>query len=211
MPIPYFHRTPAFIKMLYPNLIWKGREDKKVIFLSFDDGPVPCVTPLVLDILEKAGIKASFFCVGDNIRKYPEIFDQVINAGHSVGNHTYSHLNGWKTDVNHYVQDTQKTTDQILKHLPDWKPLFRPPYGRISRAQIYALTPQYPIVMWDVLSGDFDPNLSKENCLNNSIKATREGSIVVFHDSPKAMDKLEFALPAYISHFLKKGYKFQKL
>lgn len=206
----YLHRTPFFVRWLYPDLKWKEKSGEQLLYLTFDDGPVPEATPQVLEILLKYKIKATFFCVGDNIRKHPDIFMQVLSQGHTIGNHTYNHLNGWKTPWQEYYENTKKCHEEIGKYAPGDN-LFRPPYGKISGAQIKALKNEYKIVMWDVLSGDFDPSLSAAECLKKTIKATRDGSIIVFHDSIKALDKIQNTLPYYIEHFLARGYKFLPL
>jgi peptidoglycan/xylan/chitin deacetylase (PgdA/CDA1 family) len=204
----YLVKTPWLLKKLYPNLTWdKSRKDHR-IFLTFDDGPIPIVTSFVLNILKQYDAKATFFCIGDNVSKHPEVFEQVKNAGHSIGNHTFNHLKGWKTENNTYLDNFLKA-DELLN-----SDLFRPPYGRIKRSQIRLLKQAKPainIVMWDVLSGDFDVNLSPEKCLENVLKNTRNGSVVVFHDSLKAYDRLEYVLPRAMEEWSKRGYSFMNL
>jgi peptidoglycan/xylan/chitin deacetylase (PgdA/CDA1 family) len=176
--------------------------------LTFDDGPIPIVTPFVLNILKRHNAKATFFCIGDNISKHTDIFEQVKAGGHSIGNHTFNHLKGWVTNNQIYL-DNFLQTDKLLD-----TPLFRPPYGRIKRAQIQLLKkarPDLKIIMWDVLSGDFDTNLSPETCLKNVLKHTEAGSIVVFHDSLKAFDRLEYVLPRALEYWSKEGYSFNAL
>jgi peptidoglycan-N-acetylglucosamine deacetylase len=201
----YFIKTPKLIQNLFPNFTWKMPSNDKVIYLTFDDGPIPEVTPMVLDILDSFNAKATFFCVGDNVRKYPEVFEQVINAGHMVGNHTYNHLSGWESENIEYYHNVRHCAKLVKSDL------FRPPYGRMTPKQTLFLSRHYKIVMWDVLSGDFDPNISKEDCLANVINATGKGSIIVFHDSLKAKDKMMYALPRVMEHFLAKGYRFESL
>jgi peptidoglycan/xylan/chitin deacetylase (PgdA/CDA1 family) len=201
----YLVKTPSLLKKLYPALVWDIKPAKPCIFLTFDDGPIPIVTPLVLNILKKYNAKATFFCIGDNVNKHPDIFEQVKNEGHAIGNHTYNHLNGWKTDDNIYLENTLKADKQ--QHTK----LFRPPYGRIKRSQTKLLQSAIPgvkIIMWDVLTGDFDTNLSPEKCLQNVLKKTKNGSIVVFHDSLKALDRLEYVLPRAMETWSKKGFGF---
>jgi len=206
----YRHRTPALIQALYPKCTWHKSRDEKNIFLTFDDGPIPEMTPLVLNILSSFGVKATFFCVGDNIDKHPEIFQQLISAGHKVGNHTHHHLDGWRTSDNVYLKSVEACqlaiTDKVM-----CQSIFRPPYGKATRSQLQQLQGTHEIVMWDVLSGDFDQSLSPESCLHKTIKATRNGSIVIFHDNVKAKVNLAYALPKYIEDCLEKGYQFKTL
>lgn len=181
---------------------------KPSIFLTFDDGPIPIVTPFVLKILKEHNAKATFFCIGDNVNKHPDVFAQVKNNGHAIGNHTYNHLNGWKTDDKTYFENTLKT-DTILH-----SNLFRPPYGRIKRSQVSLLRqarPHMRFIMWDVLSGDFDIDLEPGKCLQNVLKHTRPGSIIVFHDSLKAFPRLEYVLPRAMKVWAEKGYAFESL
>jgi len=181
--------------------------DRK-IYITFDDGPISEVTPFVLAELKKVNAKATFFCIGDNIRKHPEVFQAVVNDGHSIGNHTFNHLKGWKTPDDDYL-DNYKKCDELVE-----SDLFRPPYGRIKRSQaakIQALNPNVKIIMWDVLSGDFDQSLSPEKCLQNVLKASVPGSIIVFHDSLKAFKRLEYVLPKALEYWQKQGYSFEKL
>ena len=201
----YLVKSPRLLKKYYSSLIWDIKPDKPCIYLTFDDGPIPIVTPFVLNILKQYNAKATFFCIGDNVSKHPDIFAQVKNAGHAIGNHTYNHLKGWKTADNIYIENTLKADEQLKTNL------FRPPYGRIKRSQIKLLKsvkPDIKIVMWDVLSGDFDINLSPEKCLQNVLKHTESGSIVVFHDSLKAFERLEYVLPRAMEVWSGKGFEF---
>jgi peptidoglycan/xylan/chitin deacetylase (PgdA/CDA1 family) len=203
-----------FQKVLYPQLTWSKYSAEKVIYLTFDDGSVPDYTEWVLSQLAVYQAKATFFCVGDNIRKHPKIFQKVLESGHSVGNHTFNHLNGWKTEKEKYIQNVVECQEIMSKHLSyssTQKPLFRPPYGRITKEQIKVLLPHYEIIMWDVLSGDYSKEISPEICLKKSIQHTENGSIVVFHDSPKAAKNLHYALPRFLEYFLEKGYSFKGL
>lgn len=202
----FFAKSPAIFKWLYPSLTWHESRAEKCIYLTFDDGPIPIVTPFVLKTLKKFKVKATFFCIGDNVRKHPELFQQVLNDGHAVGNHTFHHLNGWKTDDETYINDVE-TCQQMVQST-----VFRPPYGRIKRSQIAKLHAKYPdlkIVMWEVLSHDYHPRLKPETCLNNVITNAENGSIVVFHDSLKAQKRLEYALPRALEYWIKKGYQFK--
>jgi peptidoglycan/xylan/chitin deacetylase (PgdA/CDA1 family) len=180
-----------------------------VLYLSFDDGPHPEATPFVLEQLSNFNAKASFFCIGKNVQLHPEIYNAILAAGHVVGNHTQNHMNGWKNTTKNYMADIQEATKLIDSNL------FRPPYGRISFSQIKALRldPNLPqqIMMWDVLSGDFDTTITGDQCAQNVIQHAGPGSIVVFHDSAKAMDRLRIALPKVLAHFSKIGYQFKAL
>jgi peptidoglycan/xylan/chitin deacetylase (PgdA/CDA1 family) len=194
------HRTPFILPLLYPSLIWRMPSDGKELFLTFDDGPVPGPTEFVLDTLQQYNITATFFCIGDNIRKYPAVFKEIAHAGHKIGNHTHNHLNGWKTSNSSYIDNVEECNKQISEHLPDIlgpATIFRPPYGRITRNQIRSLD-KYRIIMWDVLAIDYNDGLS-----------SRPGSIIVFHDSYKAEKNLTFVLPKYIEHFLTLGFEFK--
>ena len=204
----YLVRSPLLLKWYYPQLTWNKTRDHKVIYLTFDDGPIPDVTDFVLKTLNSFSAKATFFCIGDNILKYPQIFESIKNDGHSIGNHTFNHLKGWDTSDDVYFQNFQKCQGQTDTNL------FRPPYGRIKKSQIAQIKSSYPemkIIMWDTLSGDFDTKLSPERCLANVIKYTRNGSIIVFHDSLKAFDRLYYTLPKVLEHFSQLGYRFEQL
>jgi peptidoglycan-N-acetylglucosamine deacetylase len=201
----YVVKTPWLVKQLYPSLLWNKPRTSNRIYVTFDDGPIPIVTPFVLNILQKYHAKATFFCIGDNIRKHPDIFEQVKKAGHAIGNHTFNHLKGSKTDDEVYL-DNFLQCDALLD-----ANLFRPPYGRIKRSQIKLLRQAKPglrIVMWDVLSCDFDQKLSPEACLQKVLKHTRPGSIIVFHDSLKAFDRLEYVLPRAMEEWDRTGWEF---
>lgn len=206
-----FHRTPPLLPFLYPSLIWRMPTDEKTLYLTFDDGPVPGPTEFVLETLQKFDIKATFFCIGENIRKYPQIFKRVVDHGQTIGNHTFNHLNGWRTHNDSYFENIRLCKAEIENHFAaGYKntPLFRPPYGRITRNQIKSLA-AYKIIMWDVLSIDYNKNLQSEKCLKNSVAATRPGSIIVFHDSYKAEKNLTYTLPRFVEHFLTQGFTFK--
>src|ERR1700761_50737 len=176
----YMVKTPWLVKQLYPNLLWNNPRTSNRIYVTFDDGPIPIVTPFVLNILKQYDAKATFFCIGDNVKKHPDIFEQVKNAGHAIGNHTFNHLKGWKTDNQVYLDNFLEADELIHSNL------FRPPYGRIKRSQIKLLKQAKPglkIVMWDVLSGDYNAKLTPETCLQNVLKHTENGSVILFHDS----------------------------
>lgn len=201
----YLVKSPLLLKWYYPSLTWHKNRTQKVIYLTFDDGPIPDVTAFVLKTLKSFDAKATFFCIGDNIAKYPDIFEQLKKEGHQIGNHTFNHLKGWKTEDQAYLQnflDCQEITGTNL---------FRPPYGRIKKSQvssIRSIKPEMQIIMWDVLSGDFDTGLSPQKCYENVVKHTRHGSIIVFHDSLKAFERLQYALPAVLKYFKDQGYSF---
>jgi len=204
----YLVKTPWLLKKLYPKLIWNVDHNKRCLYLTFDDGPIPIVTPFVLNILKQYNAKATFFCIGDNVRKHPDIFEQIKNEGHAVGNHTFNHLNGWKTDDKTYV-DNFLQADKLIN-----SNMFRPPYGRITRSQtklLKAAKPGLDIIMWRVLSGDFDINLSPKKCLQNVLKHTDNGDIVLFHDSLKAQERMEYALPKALEQWSKEGFTFSGL
>lgn len=198
-------KTPYVAKLIYPSLVWDMPSNENKIYLTFDDGPHPAITPMVLKILDKYDAKATFFCVGENIEKYPDTFQLIEQSGHTVGNHSHNHLNGWKTSNSKYYKNIKKSKQLINSNL------FRPPYGRISPAQIKHLKKEYKIIMWSVLSYDFDARVSKEECLNLSINNSAAGTIIVFHDSEKAKEKMLFAIEGYLKHFTKRGFEFASL
>lgn len=198
------------MRALYPNFVWKKSSDEKKIYLTFDDGPISEVTEFVLETLEKYQAKATFFCIGDNISKNSSIFQKILNNGHAVGNHTFNHLRGWATEDVTYLENVVKCQTEIQKNGHHTK-LFRPPYGRIKRKQANSLLTDYEIVMWDVLSGDFSQNLSPETVLKKTIKHTEAGSIVLFHDSIKANERMSYTLPRFLEHFSAQGFQFSKL
>jgi peptidoglycan/xylan/chitin deacetylase (PgdA/CDA1 family) len=195
-------RPPLLLRKIYKNSVWRMSKTESVIYLTFDDGPIPELTPWVLDVLKKYQVKATFFCVGENISKNPEIFSRIKNEGHQIGNHTYNHIKGWKTKQTDYIENVEKC--EVLTQTK----LFRPPYGRIKKSQFKTLEKNYKVIFWDVLSYDYDKLTSPKKCLQNSIKYTRNGSIIVFHDNIKAEENIKFALPHYIEHFLNLNYKF---
>ncbi len=200
----YFVKTPWYLKSLYPSLIW-DIPSPSTIYLTFDDGPVPGVTDQVLKILDDYHVRATFFCIGDNVRKHPELFETISKKGHVTGNHTFHHLNGWKTENEEYYRDVKLCDDVVHAKL------FRPPYGRIGYHQIQELKKNYKIIMWDVLSGDFDSEVDIEQCAKNVISNTTDGSIIVFHDSEKAKEKILNSLPIVLKHFTEKGYTFKSI
>jgi peptidoglycan-N-acetylglucosamine deacetylase len=218
-------RTPFILPLFFSNLIWRINTNAKELFLTFDDGPIPGPTEFVLDTLNTYNAKATFFCIGDNISKHPDLFNRIVQNGHGIGNHTFNHLRGWGTSTEKYVDNVMQceqeiefhkratineqpsTTDQKTQN----KKLFRPPYGRIRGKQINQLKDSYSIIMWDVLTSDYSRSLTPQKCLAGSVKATRPGSIIVFHDSLKAEKNMSYALPKYLDHFSNLGFSFKAI
>ncbi len=202
-------RISKILNIIFPKYLWKVDTSEKVIYLTFDDGPVPEHTEFVLSELDKFKAKATFFCVGENIKKHPEIFQKILINGHKVGNHTHNHLKGWNTDNGLYLENFRKCQETIepfaVSHF------FRPPYGRIKRKQASEILKTHKIVMWSVLTRDYDKDYEKERCLKNAIKKTENGAIVLFHDSEKAWKNLSYVLPRYLEYFSEKGYSFEPL
>jgi peptidoglycan/xylan/chitin deacetylase (PgdA/CDA1 family) len=210
LSMTYFVRTPWLLRTFYPAFEWEIPTKEKIIYLTFDDGPHPVATPFVLDLLKRHEAFATFFCIGKNVVQNPEIYLRILDEGHSVGNHTYHHFNGWKTTDEIYLKDIAEAAKYIDSAL------FRPPYGRIKKFQarhlINSMKVAHPrIIMWSVLSADFDVTVSPSKCLQNVILHAGRGSIVVFHDSEKAFSRLEYSLPRVMDHFLEKGFRFEKI
>ena len=204
-------KTPKVVKSLFPSYIWDLPSEEKVIYLTFDDGPTPNVTQWVLDTLKAYNAKATFFCIGSNVKKHPQLFQQLIKEGHSVGNHTYKHLKGWKVKTKTYIEDIELTR-KLFSDLNVQTKLFRPPYGKLKPKQgrrIQKLGDK--VIMWDVLSFDWSNKTTNEECLNNVLEHTESGSIIVFHDSEKAKNNLMFALPKVLEYFSKKGFEFKRI
>ena len=204
----YLVKTPWWLRALYPSLVWRMPSRSKVLYLTFDDGPHPTITPFVLDTLRQYRAKATFFCIGKNVESYPGIYAQIMFEGHAVGNHTQHHVNGWKVSDEAYLQDITTAAKHIKSNL------FRPPYGRIKRSQIKKIKQQFPdmrIVMWDVLSADFDTSLNADACLGYTVYHSKSGSIVLFHDSEKAWPRLIVCLPLVLKYFSEQGFRFEKL
>jgi peptidoglycan/xylan/chitin deacetylase (PgdA/CDA1 family) len=196
-------------EILFPRYIWRIKTTEKKIYLTFDDGPIPEVTEWVLEQLALFNAKGTFFCVGENIVKHPEIFIKILNDGHLVANHTQNHLKGWKNENELYMNNfhlCEKSIESIKKEKSN---LFRPPYGQLKRKQADEILRTHKILMWSVLTKDYDANFDEGRCLENAIKKTKNGSIVLFHDSLKAQKNLRYVLPKYLEHFSKKGYKFE--
>ena len=209
----YLSKTPGLLKRIYPSCIWNLPRENQSMYLTFDDGPHPEATPFVLDTLRQYNAKGTFFCIGKNVVAHPDIYKRILNEGHTTGNHTYNHLNGWKTSDQEYI----KNIGEARKYI-DSK-LFRPPYGRITKFQIRLLTASenvkqktvFKIIMWDVLSGDFDISFSAEKCAKNVTSNAGAGSIVVFHDSERAMPRMQKALIETLKFFSEKGMKFEAI
>ena len=203
----FLHYSPFWLKAFFPRYTWHIPADEKKLFLTFDDGPIPEITEYVLDKLDEFGAKATFFCIGDNVRKHPDIFKKILDRNQSVGNHTFNHMNGWKTEDQLYIENIRLCDEQLNVATR----LFRPPYGRIKRSQAKLIPKDREIVMWDVLSGDFSPIISPEVCLKKTIQYSRPGSVILFHDSIKASKNMKYALPRVLEHFSEKGYGFESL
>jgi peptidoglycan/xylan/chitin deacetylase (PgdA/CDA1 family) len=209
------------MRRFFSKYIWRFSMDTKEIYLTFDDGPTSEITEFVLDELKKYNAKATFFCIGKNIRKHSNIFEKILTEGHTIGNHTQQHLNGWKTKTGHYLENVLECEHTILTSLEKTQEarsknqelkLFRPPYGKIKYSQAKELLRKgYRIIMWDVLSADFDRSISNEKCLQNVLKNTKNGSIIVFHDSTKASQKVRFVLPKVLKEFSNKGFVFKEM
>ena len=198
----YAVKTPKFLTYLFSSLVWKIPNDKKTVYLTFDDGPTEKVTRKILEVLKNENVKASFFCVGKNVEKYPDLFTCIKEEGHAIGNHTNTHLNGWKTNKKQYLEDVEEA-DKLIK-----SNLFRPPYGKLNWRSKRDLQRKYKIVMWDIAGGDFDPYLSIKDVVKNIINNVNTGSIVVLHDNQKFMSKTVEALPIIIKQLKAKKYRF---
>jgi len=204
------------LRFLFPSLTWNIPTENKVLYLTFDDGPIPQVTPRVLDILRKYNAKATFFCIGENIKRYPAIYSQIISEGHSTGNHTFNHLNGWTTSTKAYIENVA-LCDSLLKletrnpHPETHISLFRPPYGKITPSQISNIKSKFKIILWDVLSKDWKQSLTGEQCFERIKEKAKRGSIIVFHDSMKAEKRMKPALMKTLDYFSEQGYSFESL
>jgi peptidoglycan/xylan/chitin deacetylase (PgdA/CDA1 family) len=202
----YFVKTPPIFKKIYPNLIWNIKNENKEVYLTFDDGPTQHITLWVLKELDKYNAKATFFCLGVNVKSNPNLVLKIKEKGHEVGNHTFSHLNGWRINGKKYYKDIEDCSKIFSS------PFFRPPYGKLYPQQAKQIIKKgFKIIMWDCLSGDFDINISKEKCLKNVMENTSSGSIIVFHDSLKAEEKMKYVLPIFLKSFSENGYVFKPL
>ncbi|MCS6823311.1 MAG: polysaccharide deacetylase family protein [Cytophagaceae bacterium] len=216
----YLNNSIFVLEKMLPGLVWRRKTQKK-IFLTFDDGPIPGVTEYVLEQLNLFNIKATFFCVGENIHKHADIFKKIVEAENKVGNHTYNHYNGWKVSFENYMSNVKKCDEVIRYYLEgsqtqyhsstSHRKLFRPPYGKITPKIVRNLKTEYEVIMWSVLTGDYDREQTPEDCLRQSIRYTKDGSIVIFHDSVKAEKNLRYVLPKFIQYFTDKGYSFDVL
>ena len=201
----YYKNTPGFITNIYHSLEWKINTPQKEIYLTFDDGPHPEITPWVISELNKFDARATFFCVGENVERFSDTYKLILKNGHTTGNHTYNHLNGWFTSTINYVKNIKKCAQVVHSGL------FRPPYGKLTRTQIKHLNKYYRIIMWSNLSCDFDSDADEKKCLNNLLKNSSSGSIVVFHDSEKAKAKMQYMLPKFLNYFSEKGFEFKAI
>lgn len=209
-----FFVTPPVVKFLFPKCAWSIATNEKVIYLTFDDGPIPLNTNFILDVLDQFNAKATFFCVGDNIRKFTEIGKEILDRGHVIGNHTFHHVQAWKTDKSTYLNDVNLFEEEFLAKYGEsfYSKLFRPPHGQLT-PHLYRtlLKKDYKIIMWDLLSYDFDKRLNKKRAADVIKQKTRNGSIMVFHDNYKAEKNLSYLLPDYLSHFSERGYAFKAI
>ncbi len=199
----FIEQVPGFVRNLFPKALWRMNPNEKAVYLTFDDGPIPVITPWVIDLLGHYGIKATFFMVGDNVRKHPQEFRQVIEAGHRVGNHTFNHLKGLFTDTPEYIENVEKAEALIHSNL------FRPPHGMLRRSQYKELSKRYQFVMWDLVTRDYSKRMNGEEVLANVKKYVRNGSIITFHDSLRSKENLKYALPRAIEWLLEQGYEFK--
>jgi peptidoglycan/xylan/chitin deacetylase (PgdA/CDA1 family) len=198
-------RLPGFIKALYSDAVWRFSETDRVVYLTFDDGPIPEITPWVLDLLKRENIRATFFCVGENVMKYPDVYRQILDDGHSVGNHTFNHWQGLKHDNKAFFANIEKTKQYIKSDL------FRPPHGWLKKSQYNYLKNEYRIIMWDVISCDYNSSITSERVLRNITNYVRSGSVITFHDSVKAEKNLKEALPKAIQWMKKEGFRFEAI
>jgi len=211
----YWIKTSKFIKKIFSGYIWDIPNSENKIYLTFDDGPTPEITEWVLEQLKKHQAKATFFCIGKNIKNHPVIFHKIIEEGHAIGNHTHNHLNGWKTPAADYLNNIDLCKSEICNHSTFQNlqsPLFRPPYCKIKKTQSKELLKQgYKIIMWDVLSADFDQSITPEKCLENVLQNVQSGSIIIFHDSVKAFKNLEYTLPKSLEILKQRGFIFEAI
>lgn len=200
----FIEQPPQLIRNLYPSAIWRMDKDERAVYLTFDDGPIPRVTPWVLDVLDRYGIKATFFMVGDNIRKHPDEFRMVVERGHRIGNHTFNHIRGLSYDINSYLENTDKACRMMMN-----TNLFRPPHGYMSPKQYAELKKRYKIIMWDLVTRDYNRKFNGEQILQKVKKYVRNGSIITFHDSLKSEENIRYALPKAIEWLMEQGYEFK--
>ena len=199
----FIEQVPGFVRSLFPKALWRMNPNEKAVYLTFDDGPIPVITPWVVDLLERYGIKATFFMVGDNVHKFPQEYLQVIESGHRVGNHTFNHLKGLLTGTTEYIENVDQADAFLHSNL------FRPPHGMLRHAQYKELSKRYQFVMWDLVTRDYSFRLYGEDVLANVKKYVRNGSIITFHDSMRSESNLRYALPRSIDWLLEQGYEFK--
>lgn len=209
---PYLVKTPNIIKFFLKNWVWSFSKKEKIIYLTFDDGPTPEITEWTLNQLKKHNAKATFFCIGKNVIEHPTIYRKIIESKHSIGNHTNNHLNGIKTETASYLDNIKLAENTLNNNNNTPSKLFRPPYGKLSLSLAKKIREKgYKIIMWDVLSADFDTSITKKKCLENVIRNCENGSVVVFHDSIKASKNLQFVLPKLLEYYADKGFEFKKI
>ena len=204
------YKTPSLFKWIMPLFLWDKKSEEKIIYLTFDDGPIPIITDFVLSTLSSYSAKATFFFVGENAARYPHIAKNILARGHSYGNHTYNHLVGWNESDETYLSNIEEF-EENLKFLNNKTSLFRPPHGKITPSQVLKLRKSKTLVLWDVLTRDYSKDLNEKECLSRAIRNTEAGSIVVFHDSLKAEKNLRYVLPRYLDYFQAKGFSFKAL
>ncbi|MEM7375224.1 MAG: polysaccharide deacetylase family protein [Bacteroidota bacterium] len=207
----YLKKIPGILQRYYPEYLWKKEGNENILYLTFDDGPTPSITPWVLDQLAEYKAKATFFLIGKNVKDHPEILHRILDEGHAVGNHTQHHMNGWKTPLKTYLKDALLAQQTIAEYSGFQTTLFRPPYGKINTSQARRISQSHQIVMMDVISGDFDTQRNGEECCKTVVKNAKPGSIVLLHDSEKAWSRLESCLPHILESFQAKGYRFEAL
>lgn len=211
----YWVKTHWLMRKIFSFFIWQIPTSQKIVYLTFDDGPIPEITDWTLDLLKKYNAKATFFCIGENIERNPDLFRKIHHDGHSIGNHTYNHVNGWHTPDQAYIENVDACSKTIGKFVSEDKSqakLFRPPYGKLNSAQFNAIKERgYNVIMWDILSADFDTNITPEKCADNVLKNIKPGSIIIFHDSIKASKNLKYALPQTLDYLQKNGYEMRAI
>ena len=199
----FIEQPPWFYRALFPGVTWRMPAEPKCVYLTFDDGPIPEVTPWVLDTLDRFGVKATFFMVGDNVRKHPDIYQMVVDRGHRIGNHTFNHIQGWRYCTKNYLANVAKAAEYIPSDL------FRPPHGHMRIPQTLLLQRKYRVIMWDVVTRDYSPHMTPEGVLQVVKRYTRNGSVIVFHDSLKSERNMRVAMPQAVEWLLAQGYTFK--
>ncbi len=207
----YLKKIPDFLQRYYKQYRWSFPTEEKVVYLTFDDGPTPEITSWVMDQLDKYQAKATFFLVGDQVRRYPGLVHELIDQGHAIGNHTQSHVDGWQMGLKPYLREFLRCKRSIMEYTGRQTRLFRPPYGRLTHTKAKYIARDHDIIMMDVIAGDFDRSLSAKDCVQNVISKTQRGSIVVMHDSQKAWPRLEHALVPILAHFYEQGFRFETI